>query len=241
MTLLDRGWKISFHQNQGFPLHKTTWGPFQIGVLQLVWLRLSEEEWVFSLMMADTVDGPAKSCITNRMVETQTKSWDVYHRFQLVQDFAGPCPLCNGPLGIIAVIACHGCLHMARKSIWEAGRVSTFEKRHVHGCSPPVIHFFQAISNNHPCLARCEFYGKIIRIPQAEISCLGIATPLNQENVTLMWSWLEVEAHFEAAHHWNFLWHRDGWIGQLGKLKSWARFSKYKHQHMCIYNICIYI
>jgi len=26
-----------------------------------------------------TVDGPAKSCITKRMVETQTKEWDVYH------------------------------------------------------------------------------------------------------------------------------------------------------------------
>ena len=82
-----------------------------------------------------------------------------------------------------------------------------FEKRHVHACSPQVIHFFQAISNNNRCLARCEFYAKMIRIPQAEISCLGIATPLNQENFTQMWSWLEVEAHFEAAHHWNFLWH----------------------------------
>ena len=30
----------------------------------------------------------AKSCTTKRMVFQPTKSWDVYHRFQLVQDFA---------------------------------------------------------------------------------------------------------------------------------------------------------
>ena len=45
----------------------------------------------FLIPSSDTVDGPAKSCATKRMVEIpnkkMVKSWDVYH--QLVQDFAG--------------------------------------------------------------------------------------------------------------------------------------------------------